>query len=217
MLNRRRKHPRSVDRRLRVIDPYVEGFEKSLELKGYSPATIREVTRLLACWFDWAHARKARFKLDDIAAIFDVPAAALKGGKTKRAPRGAAALSLRYLRDEGVVAEPAKLPTPAERWPLLAAFRRFMRDERGVLDSTLDHYQATLIMFLEGFGDDPAAYTAQDVRAFILDRAERVSQGCARSCAVALRAFLRFLAVTGRCPALQTPNLPNQPSSHRHS
>ncbi len=212
MLDRRRRHPNSVDRRLRVVDRYVEGFEKSLNLKGYSPATIREVTRLLACWFDWVNARKTKFKLENIAATLEASAAVFKEGKSKRAPRGAAALFVRYLCDEGIVAEPATLPTPLERWPLLAAFRRFMRDERGALDSTLDVYQTTLIRFVESFGADPAAYTAKDVRAFTLADAERVSRPSARAHAVAQRAFLRFLAATGRCPTSLPHAIPTFPN-----
>jgi len=55
--------------------------------------------------------------------------------------------------------------------------------------------------FLATLGDDAAAYDAARVRAFILARASRVGRSRAKSVVNAVRMFLRFLAVSGHCPA----------------
>ncbi|MGE3998554.1 MAG: tyrosine-type recombinase/integrase [Variibacter sp.] len=177
--------------------------------KEYSPATIEEVVRLLACWCDWAV--DAGFDLDKLEAGFDASANVFKGGRTQRAPRGAAALLLRYLRAQGILAAAPVLPAPRDRWPVLAAFRAFMRDQRGVLDSTLDHYEGTLAHFLQTLGAEPAAYTAHAVRNFVLERARSVGRGRAQGIAVATRAYLRFLAATGRCSASLVHAVPGIP------
>lgn len=209
MPKEKHKHWRSVEGRLRIVAPHIPAFKAWLGAKGYSPATIAEEVRLLACWIEWA--RGAGFGLGTLAEAFDASAYAFKGGRTKRAPRGAAAIFVRYLREQGVLPEAPRAQTPLEKWPTLAAFRAFMRHERGVLDSTLDHYQGTLVLFLEKLGADPAGYSAQAVRDFVLERAKRVGRGRAKAIAVETRAYLRFLAVTGRCPASLVHAVPGIP------
>jgi site-specific recombinase XerD len=76
-----------------------------------------------------------------------------------------------------------------------------MRSHRGVADSTLDTYQSALVDLLEALGDDPKAFTAAAVRAFVLERAKPHGRARAKSIAVATRSFLRFLVATGQCPA----------------
>ncbi|NJM35438.1 MAG: tyrosine-type recombinase/integrase, partial [Rhodomicrobium sp.] len=71
--------------------------------------------------------------------------------------------------------------------------------ERGVLDSTLDYYQTALTRLLEELGDDPLAYSAESIRNFTFDYAKRVSRARTQGVIVATRAYLRFLAATGRC------------------
>jgi len=198
MSKRVRKKPQSVAARLRFLAPHIDGFKTWLHDHGYRPATIVELVRLLACWADWMQA--AGFGLTTISAGFEASAAVFQGCKTIRAPRAAATLFIRYLQEQGTLPEPRKSPSPAETWPILAAFRAWMRSQRGVVDSTLDTYQSTLVDFLKVLGDDPKAFTAQAVRAFVLDRARAHSRGRAQSVAVATRAFLRFLVATGQCP-----------------
>ena len=198
MSKRVRKKPQSVAARLRFLAPHIDGFKTWLHDHGYRPATIVELVRLLACWADWMQA--AGFGLTTISAGFEASAAVFQGCKTIRAPRAAATLFIRYLQEQGTLPEPRKSPSPAETWPILAAFRAWMGSQRGVVDSTLDTYQSTLVDFLKVLGDDPKAFTAQAVRAFVLDRARAHSRGRAQSVAVATRAFLRFLVATGQCP-----------------
>ena len=76
-----------------------------------------------------------------------------------------------------------------------------MRSQRGVTESTLDTYQTTLVDLLKALGDDSKGFTAQAVRAFVLERAKPHSRGRAKTIATSTRAFLRFLVATGQCPA----------------
>ena len=86
----KRKQGKSVEGRLRVFSPHVDGFRSWLQRNGYRPTTIVEVVRLLACWAEWLEA--AGFNLHNIVEGFDASAAIFKGSKTIRAPRGAATL-----------------------------------------------------------------------------------------------------------------------------
>jgi site-specific recombinase XerD len=195
----KRKLSKSVEGRLRFLGAHVDGFRSWLRHNGYRPTTIVELVRLLACWAEWLQA--AGFTVDNILAGFDASAAAFKGGKAIQAPRGAGALFIRYLQEQGALPLPPKPPSPMETWPILGAFRTWMRSQRGVTDSTLDTYQTTLVDLLKILGDDPKAFTAQAVRAFVLERAKPHSRGRAKTIATSTRAFLRYLVAIGQCPA----------------
>jgi len=195
----KRKQGKSVEGRLRVFSPHVDGFRSWLQRNGYRPTTIVEVVRLLACWAEWLEA--AGFNLHNIVAGFDASAAIFKGSKTIRAPRGAATLFIRYLREQRMLPPLPVLRSPTKRWPILGAFRSWMRTQRGVADSTLDTYQTSLVDLFKALGDDPKAFTAQAVRAFVLERAKPHSRGRANTIATSTRAFLRYLVATGQCPA----------------
>jgi integrase/recombinase XerD len=193
------KKPQSVADRLRWLTPHVEGFTTQLGQSGYSAATITELTRLLACWAEWM--RNAGFDIGSIETGFAASAKVFRGGRTARAPQGAAALFVAYLRHRGVLSPAARPARPEEVWPILAAFRSWMHEQRGVADSTLDTHQSTLTDLLTVLGDDPTAYTAAAIRGFVLDRASPHGRGRAQSIAVATRAFLRYLVAHGRLPA----------------
>ena len=195
----KRKQGKSVEGRLRVFSPHVDGFRSWLQRNGYRPSTIVEVVRLLACWAEWLQA--AGFNLHNIAAGVEASTAIFKGSKTVRAPLGAGTLFIRYLREQGSLPQLPAPPSPTERWPILGAFRSWMRSQRGVADSTLDTYQTSLVDLLKALGDDPKAFTAQAVRAFVLERAKPHSRGRAKTIATSTRAFLRYLVATGQCPA----------------
>jgi integrase/recombinase XerD len=199
MAKYKRKKPQSIADRLRWLTPHVEGFTAQLGQGGYTAATITELTRLLACWAEWL--RNAGFDIDSIETGFAASAAVFRGSRTARAPQGAAALFVAYLRHQGVLPPTVRPARPEEVWPVLAAFRNWMREQRGVADSTLDTYQSTLTDLLALLGDEPAAYTAAAIRDFVLDRASPHGRGRAQCIAVATRAFLRYLVAQGRLPS----------------
>lgn len=207
MAKHTRKKPQSVDDRLRWLAPHVDGFKIWLRDKGYRAVTVVEIARLLACWAEWA--RNAGFDFDTTEAGFAASAAVFRGGKTARAPQGATSLFIDYLRERGVLPPPEQSPSPEETWPVLAAFQSWMREQRGVADSTLGTYQSTLVDLLTALGDDPAAYTAAAVRSFVLDRASPHGRGRAQCIAVATRAFLRYLVAIGECPVGRDHAIPS--------
>jgi hypothetical protein len=207
-----------VEGRLRILSPHIDGFRSWLQRNGYQPTTIVEVVRLLACWADWLQA--SGFTLDNIIAGFDASAALFKGSKTIRAPHGAGALFIRYLREQGALPPRLVPASPTKIWPILGAFRTWMRGQRGVADSTLDTYQTSLVDLLKILGDDPKAFTAQAVRAFVLERTKPHSRGRAKTIATSTRAFLRYLVATGQCPTgreYAVPRFANPVAEHKAS
>lgn len=197
MTKRKRRHHRSVDIRINWLQPHADSFKDWLARRNYSPATMTEVVRLLALWSDWA--RAAGFEIETLIAGFTASAPVFRGSKTARAPQGAAALFIAHLRERNIL-PPERHPSLEETWPALAAFRRWMREQRGVKDSTLDTYQTVLVDLLVLLGTDPAAYTAAAIRGFVLDRAKPHGRGRAQGITVATRAYLKYLVAIGQIP-----------------
>lgn len=197
MTKRKRRHRRSVDVRINWLQPHADSFKDWLAQRNYSPATIIEVVRLLALWGDWV--RAAGFEIETLAASLSASASVFRGSKTARAPQGAAALFITHLREMGVL-PPERRPSLEETWPMLGAFRRWMREQRGIKDSTLDTYQWTLVDLLASLGTDPVAYTAAAIRGFVLDRARPHGRGRAQGITVATRAYVKYLVAIGQCP-----------------
>jgi site-specific recombinase XerD len=104
------------------------------------------------------------------------------------------------LQERGVVPPSLTAPAPSDRWPILGAFRSWIRQHRGLTESTLDTYQRILVDLIERLGEDPSRYTAEALRAFVFERAQPHGICRAKSIVVAVRALLRFLGATGQCP-----------------
>lgn len=202
-------YPRApiVADRLRWLAPHVDGFKTWLEQSGYTEPTIIEIIRLLSCWAEWA--RGEGFEFTTIEDGLAASAARYRGGRTARAPRGAAKLFVTWLRTEGILPPLPVPPSPSETWPLLGEFRRWMREHRGVADSTLDTLQYDIVALLKTLGDDPTAYTAEAIRRFVLQRSKRFCTARAKNIGTATRAYLRFLIARGLCPVGRDQAVPS--------
>ena len=104
-----------------------------------------------------------------------------------------------HLQRVGVVSSPPPAVPEPEPY-VVEKFRAWMRQHRGVRESTLGNYVPLVREFLAALGDDAAAYDATRVRAFVLASARRAGHGRAKSVVNAVRMFLRFLAVCGDGP-----------------
>jgi integrase/recombinase XerD len=191
------ERPPIVADRLRWLGAPIDSFRTWLEQRGNRAITIVEIIRLLSRWAEWA--RDAGFGVNDIEDAFAASARVFRGGRTARAPHGAAKLYIAWLRDEGILPPAARVPSIEETWPILAAYGGWMREQRGIAESTLALYQPILVDLLEALGDDPAGYTAAAVRAFVLKRAAPHGRGHAQTIAGTTRSFLRYLIATSQC------------------
>jgi integrase/recombinase XerD len=185
---------------------HVDHFADWLRCRGYRPRCIEDLLRALAGWTDWMCV--AGFTAHDVLAAFSACQAELETQSSVRYRRGinrltltAASAYIRFLQAQGVVPPPVVSPAPSDRWPMLGAFRSWMRRHRGLTESTLDVYQGILVGLCEKLGDDPGRYTAEALRAFVLERARPHGIWRAKSIVVAVRALLRFLGATGQSPS----------------
>jgi len=93
---------------------------------------------------------------------------------------------------------------PPEPLPLVCEFLQWMRVHRGAVESTLTSYRLYVTNLLDFLGDDPSKYTARGLRDFIAERYRHYECNSVRMVLAAVRMFLRYLAMEGRCrPGLE--------------
>lgn len=196
---------RKVSARLQFAAPHIEGFSNWLQDKSYAARSIRNLVNLLAGWTDWAANRG--FGMDSIDEGLVASQSFVKNrprgrraGDIHEASVGAGRLFVRYLRETAVLPELPESPRALDRWPRLQEFHGWMRQHRGVAESSLDLWQRHLIKLLETLGEDADAYSAAAIRAFVLARAKSGGRARARTITCAVRAYLRFLVAQGHCP-----------------
>lgn len=194
-------------RRLRMgpAADHIDAFADWLHLQGYRPISIDTLLRSLAGWTDWM--LSAGFTAQSLLPGFEACRSAIEEEPHVRYHRGpnchsvtAASMFIRFLQHQGELPLPVTPPSASDVWPVLREFRFWMREHRGLTEATLDVYQGILVGLLDALGDDARAYSAETVRAFVLNRARPHGIQRAKSIVVAVRSFIRFLGVTGRCP-----------------
>lgn len=185
---------------------HIDAFADWLHLKGYKPTSIDNGLTSLAAWTDWM--LTAGFAAHDLLSGFEACKVAVSKEHRVRYSRGpnqqsitAASLFIRFLRLGGELPQSVAGPSATEQWPVLGEFRSWMRAHRGLTETTLDVYQGILVGLLDALGGDAGAYSAEALRTFVLNRARPHGIERAKSIVVAVRSFIRFLGVIGRCPA----------------
>ena len=104
-----------------------------------------------------------------------------------------------FLVDRDVVVDWREPLPKAHRSAHVEAFLAWLRQQRGVRETTLGNYSYALRAVLPLLGEHSASYDAASIRAALLDRAQSGKRGQAAHEATALRSYLRFLAVHGLC------------------
>ena len=181
--------------------PYLDGFAAALERQGYSADTAVRYLRAAA---HLGHVLASRGVLPgeiDLQAFSKhlrarrCPRA--KGGRHNHHTIYGAKLFRRYLVEIGVC-RPAAAAEPAEL-QLVTGFKAWLRKHRGASDATIRLYARDAAGLLTALGEDPANWDAAGIRRTFMDRASTSGRGTIEKMTTGLRAFLRYLAVEGRC------------------
>lgn len=178
------------------MGPHVEGYRAWLAQRGYTPGTIRNMLKDLGQvgrWLSGEGLVAEQLGEERMVAFL----AARRAAGQRRVPGARAMVPLlNYLREIGV-ASGAQPPVTPLGW-LLARYRSWMVQERGLAPATVLRYENTARRFLQEQATDddgfaPAALTGADVNAFLLRECARVSSGSAKGRVAELRSVLRFL------------------------
>ncbi len=203
------EHPNAL-RHLRsgATGPHMDAYARHVAATGFTHNTSREKLRgaaHLGHWLDKQGLDLAGLDEDGLERFF----AHFSGCTCVRKNKGdfknhypAARCFLAWAREKDVVTTSAPEPPPVPA--LVVQFELWMLRHRNVVTATLhDCYRLPLRRFLDAVGDDPSTWDAGGVRRFIIEQAGRTGPSCAKNVVTAVRMFLRYVAVTGRC----SPNL----------
>lgn len=184
--------------------PYLDGFAATLERQGYSADTAVRYLRaaahlghILAPRSGWP----GEIDLEVFSRHLRVcrcPRA--KGGRHNNHTIYGARLFCRYLVEIGVSRSAAAAAAPAELQSI-TGFKAWLRKHRGASDATIRLYARDAAGLLTALGEDPANWDTAGIRRTFMDRASTSGRGTVEKMTTGLRAFLRYLAVEGRCRA----------------
>lgn len=185
------------------LAPFVEGYRVRLLELGYTPGTVRGMLKVLGQLGRWMAAEGLEPGEVDDAAIEGFLAARRAGGDRRVASLGELRQLLVYLREVGVMMTSAEEPRePAASERLVADYRNWLVDERGLAAATVHRYEKLARRFLGergAAGDERGvgSLTGAEVSAFLLSECARVSLGTAKGRVAELRSLLRFLHLRG--------------------
>jgi site-specific recombinase XerD len=184
--------------------PYVDGFAAALERQGYSADTAVRYLRA-AAHIGHVVARQGAMPSDIDLAAFSAHLRTCRcvramGGRGNHHTIFGARLFCQHLVEIGVCRPVAARLQHAEP-SLVTHFRMWLCKHRGASDSTIRLYARDAAQLMAAVGDDPERWEPAAIRSFFLDRASHCGNGTVEKLTTSLRAFLRYLAVEGRCRA----------------
>lgn len=181
---------------------YIDDFAKTLHTQGYGIWSGQAYLRAAAHLGIWIKRRGVSLmKLDEeVIGEFarHLPSCHCLGknrGIYDDAVIGARHF-LDHLRDAGVAPAGARLEQP----PLptvIVGFERWMRQHRGVCESSLKPYRLILTKLLGAVGETPGNYNAHVLRRGVELQTNRCGRSWAKLVITAVRMFLRYLVVHG--------------------
>lgn len=187
-----------------ILGPYLDGFAASLKEAGHTVNTVRgylQAAAHLGRWADRRHLALADFS-EEILGRFRHHLSRCrcfrnsKGVFRKTIPMVERLFS--YLWSCEAIPAAKSSPAPCPFPEISSQFSAWMLRHRGAVLSTRSRYQRVLRPFFTELGEDPVAYDAAGIRAFVISALSAKSLGEVKSTVTALRAFLRFLVAEGR-------------------
>jgi integrase/recombinase XerD len=185
----------------------VHDHERELVGTGYNAHVVRFHLHSVAHFGVWLQLEGAELGAIDGETVAAFERHRLRcrcAGTSRNRDRGVVScvrVFLQYLREQGNV---PTADAPQEPTALVREFLRWMRAHRGVVETTLTSYRLYLTSLVDVLGPDPHTYTANGLRDFIARRYRHYGNKSIRMVLAAVRMFLRYLAVEGRCrPGLE--------------
>ena len=182
------------------LSPYAGSFRAGLEARGYAPATVAMKLQLAAQVSRWLEVQDLgpdsltaeavekffRFRRTKARILFGSPQAMRD--------------LVRHLGDLGFL--PASPPSkPSALGTLLEQYRRYLLQERGLVDGTVARYVYVAGCFLRFCSSaeelDLGSVNAMAASRFVIAECSRHSAAWVKAVAVALRSLLRFLYLEG--------------------
>lgn len=189
------------------MEPFIGGLQSRWSELGYSDLAIRNMLKDVGAMGRWMQEHDLQPGDLSPALIGDFRAHRIAAGMRKIPSVKSFGPLLAFLREQGITGEPPADDGLGQR--LLAEYRRWLIEERGLAQATVVRYENLARRFLAQYPlDASAGVNGAEVVAFLLHESQRVSVGSAKGRVAELRSLLRFLFVRGLTPRLLTTAVP---------
>jgi integrase/recombinase XerD len=184
------------------LAPFEPEFRAGLARAGYASRSVRDLVQALARVSRWLEQRACPVSGLTPEVVAEV-----------RAELPGVGPVLRFLNDVGVVGGPTSVAAGAPVEVLLAEFRAWLAEERGLSAVTVRCYGKQARGFLAHLPEPLEAslvrLDAGQVTSFMLDYCRGRNTWSAKAMVTAVRALLRFLHVAGRVPVSLAAAVPS--------
>lgn len=180
------------------LAPYASGLVHEFLRLGYtltSAAIVVQFAAHLSRWLAWEG-----LELSEVTdAVTERFLCVRRAEYTSHYSRRALRPVLAYLRREGLVPPEQEVMPASAVEVLLARFRSYLVNDRGLSDPVADAYSHWVTPFVQDVLDDTDPYatlatvTAADVAEFLASRLPSMTRKTAQMTACSLRSFFRFL------------------------
>ncbi|MDE2973746.1 MAG: tyrosine-type recombinase/integrase [Gemmatimonadota bacterium] len=201
----RARHPAELQQGYRLV----EEFQQWASAQGHTPDMLAAYGGRARHLLKWLHLSRIPMKAltrEVLERYFEhdcLCPGIFRGLKNSRAGADtvfAIKKFVRFLAERGTV--PDALPVQKKTLnPNLRRFHTWLRQHRGVVETTIKNRDRDVTVLVADLGDDPTKYDAALVRQVLLRRFANASAARAQALTSAMRMYLRFLSSTGDCPA----------------
>jgi site-specific recombinase XerD len=213
MIDQFYSHPSSPEEHLRLgpLCTYIDVFAQHLAEQGYARWTVKEKIHVVAGFSRWLQSGECRVENLDEQVVSEFLRYRRRKGLSRHGAASALRDLLRHLRNAGII-PCARQPESSPLHDIEVCFARYLTEERGLAQRTLDNYLPLVCTFLsERFDNGPIALdklTPKDITGFILHHSKKVSPRRAQVVTTVLRSFFRFLYERGKIAADLAASVP---------
>lgn len=183
------------------LGPQLPRFTSHVVDAGYAAATIKYRLRIASALSIWMETERLELESLDESVVGSFLQARARCRRPRAEDGRTLQLLLAFLRAADVLAPPAQAAVEDGVARVLARYRCYLLDERGLAKATTINYVSLVRRFLERrYGAAKVALPdlcANDVTQFLLEYVGQSSRGRSKLMATALRSFLRFLHFEG--------------------
>ena len=197
------------------LGTYIDVFAQHLVEQGYARWTVEEKIRVVTGFSRWLQSGERELESIDEQVVSEFLRYRCRKGLSLHGAQPALRDLLRHLRDAGII-PCVRVPESSPLDGIKECFTRYLAEERGLAQRTLESYLPLVCAFLSGhFGNGPLALdklTPKDIFGFILRHSKRVCPKRAQIMTSALRSFFRFLYERGKIAtdlAVSVPSVAN--------
>lgn len=169
--------------------------------QGYAQFTIREKLREVVRLAAWMGRKRLGIVELNERRIAEFLGEEHRHGRCRRGDGTTLLGLLAQLRSVGAVPEPTPVRDDSPGAALLARYEEHLRRDRALAASSITRFGRIASQFVSERSDAvrarPSALHADDIRAFVVETARRLSPKSAQMVAAAMRSFLRFLFLRG--------------------